>query len=337
MNVNKQIGTQTIQFESQPRIISSASIVGPKEGKGLLSNYFDKILEDVLWGEESWESAESKIVKEVIKLAIKKANLNIDDIRYIFAGDLLSQLIASTFGVKELEKPFFGLYGACSTMGQSLLLASMCIDGGFANYCVASTSSHFCGAEKQFRYPLEYGSQRTPTTSWTVTGGGAFVLAKEGEGPRITYGLPGKIVDLGVKDAMNMGAAMAPSAADTLITFFKDTGKTPNDFDIIVTGDLGVVGKELLIQLLKKEGYDIGDNYIDCGVEIFDSTTQNTCAGGSGCACSAVTLAGYLMDQLKQKKVNSIVFLPTGALFNNISTNEGESIPGITQGVVIEN
>lgn len=333
----KQVGKQTIKFENEPRIVQHAAIVGPKEGEGPLADYFDQILEDVLWGEDSWEKAESKILRETILMVVKKANINLSDIRYIFAGDLLSQLIASTFGIRPLGIPFFGLYGACSTMGEALILSSMTVDGGYANYSIASTSSHFCGAEKQFRYPLEYGSQRPPTSTWTVTGSGATLIAKDGNGPKITYAIPGKVVDLGAKDPLNMGASMAPAAADTMVTFFQDTGMKPSDFDIIATGDLGQFGRELVLQLAEQEGLKLGDNYIDCGIEIFDSKKQFTDAGGSGCGCSAVTLNGYLLKKMENKEINKILFIPTGALLSPISSNQGESIPGIAHGIVIEN
>lgn len=326
-----------MKFENCPRIINMASIVGPKEGEGPLGEYFDKILDDVLWGEDTWEKAESKILKGAIDLAISKAKLTINDIRYIFAGDLLSQLISSTFAIRDFNKPFFGLYGACSTMGESLILASMSVDGGFSDYSVAATSSHFCGAEKQFRYPLEYGSQRQLTTTWTVTGSGAAVISNKGIGPKVTYATPGKIVDLGVKDVMNMGAAMAPAAADTIVNHFKDTKTEPKDFDVIVTGDLGYIGKELIIELIRKEGYrDIGDKYMDCGIEIFNANKQNTNSGGSGCGCSASTLGGFFYPKLKSGEIKKMLFVPTGALLSPVSTNEGESIPGIAHGVVIE-
>ena len=333
----RQIGKQTIMLDNRPKIISEASIVGPKEGKGNLAAYFDRILEDVLWGEDSWEKAESKILKETIKLVVEKANMALTDIRCIYAGDLLSQLIGSTFAMRDLNVPFLGLYGACSTMGESLLLSAIQVDGGGADYCIAATSSHFCGAEKEFRYPLEYGSQRALTSTWTVPGSGAVLLAREGEGPSITYGIPGKIVDLGVKDPMNMGAAMAPAAADTIVTLLRDLGQQPSDFDVIATGDLGTIGRDLVIKLVKEEGYILGDNYIDCGIEIFDSQEQNTCAGGSGCGCSAVTLTGYLLDRMKRKEINKLLFIPTGSLLSTVSANQGESIPGIAHGIVIEN
>ncbi|GMQ63873.1 stage V sporulation protein AD [Vallitalea maricola] len=335
--MGSQVGEQTIAFNNPPTIIGYGNIVGPKEGDGLLREYFDQILEDTLWGEETWEKAESKILNAAINLAVDKANIAKNDIRYIFAGDLLNQLTASTFAVRDLKKAFFGLYGACSTMGESLILASMAVEGGFANYCVAATSSHFCGAEKQFRYPLEFGNQRPLTATYTVTGSGAVVVGNTGNGPKVTHVTPGKIVDLGVKDAMNMGAAMAPAAADTIITHFKDTGRCAADYDLIATGDLGIVGKKLMQELVQKEGYDLSENYTDCGIEIFDEQKQDTHAGGSGCGCSAVTLTGYILKEMAKGTFNRILFIPTGALMSPSSSYQGESIPGIAHAVVIEN
>lgn len=331
------MGKQSIQFENPPVIIGYASIVGHKEGQGLLGKYFDKVLEDDLWGEDNWELAESKLQKETAKMAIQKAQLTNQDIRYIFGGDLLNQLYATTFGLRDLQVPLYGLYGACSTMGESLQLASMCIDGGFADYTLALTSSHFCGAEKQFRFPLDFGSQRPPTTTWTVTGSGAVVLGKQGKGPKITHVTPGKIVDYGVKDAMNMGACMAPAAVDTLYQHFKDLNRTPDDYDLIATGDLGVVGKALAKKLMIEKGYELKDNFTDCGIEIYSALQQDTHAGGSGCGCSAVTLTGYLLKKMQAGELNRILLVPTGALLSPTSSNEGESIPGIAHAVAIEN
>jgi stage V sporulation protein AD len=333
----KRIGKQTIKFERIPRILSSASMVGPKEGKGPLKTTFDEIIEDQLFGENTWEEAESKFLRETIKLAVQKGNLNIEDIRCIYCGDLLNQLIATAFAIKEFNKPFFGLYGACSTMGEALILSSIAVDGGSADICVAATSSHFCSAEKQFRYPLEYGGQRVKTSTWTVTGSGAVVLSEVGTNIGITYATPGKIVDMGVKDAMNMGAAMAPAAADTIVNFFHDTGFSPDEFDAIATGDLGEVGKNLLIELLAQEGLDIKNVHMDCGIEIFDKESQKTNAGGSGCGCAASVLSGYLLNKLRTKEINKILFIPTGALMSTISSNQGNSIPSVAHGVVIEN
>ncbi|WP_330381835.1 stage V sporulation protein AD [Defluviitalea phaphyphila] len=335
--MSKHIGNQTIKFDLPPSIIETASIVGPKEGKGPLARYFDTILHDPLWGEKSWEKAESKLVNKSIEKVIEKANITPEDIQYIFAGDLLNQLTASTFGIRNYDIPFFGLFGACSTMAEGMMLGAMTIDGGFADYVIAEASSHFCSSEKQFRFPLELGTQRPLTASWTVTGSGAVIIGKNNNPPYITYITTGKIVDLGIKDPMNMGAAMAPAAADTIVTHFKDTGRTPNDYDLIITGDLGYVGKELALELIKKYNYDIENIFSDCGIEIFDAQTQDTHAGGSGCGCSAVTFCGYLYKEMKNNKWKRILFIPTGALMSPGSTQQGETIPGIAHAVVIEN
>ncbi|TCT14290.1 stage V sporulation protein AD [Natranaerovirga pectinivora] len=335
--MTKIIGKQSVQFENPPIILGFSSVVGPKEGQGPIGEYFDKIVEDPAWGEPNWELAESKFQKEAAKLAVQNASLAMTDIRYIFGGDLLNQLIASSFGLKDYQVPFFGLYGACSTMAESLQLASMSIDGGFAEYSLAITSSHYCSAEKQFRFPLELGTQRPPTASWTVTGSGAIVLGKQGKGPKITHITTGKIMDYGVTDAMNMGASMAPAAVDTLYNHFKDLGRTPADYDLIATGDLGIVGKALVKTMLYEKGYKLEDNYTDCGLEIFAAVTQDTHAGGSGCACSAVTLTGYFLKKMQSGELNRILIVPTGALLSPVSSNEGESVPGIAHAVVIEN
>lgn len=329
-------GRQSVEFNYPPSIIGSASIVGPKEGKGPLADYFEQVLEDVLWGEDTWEKAEMKLVKEAIRKSVENAGLTISDIRYLFGGDLLNQIVASTYGAREFGIPFYGVYGACSTMGESLQLASMSIAGGFADYVVAVTSSHFCGAEKQFRFPLEYGNQRPLTATWTVTGSGAIVLGQQKKGPYITAITTGKIVDLGVTDPMNMGAAMAPAAADTLVNHFRDLGRQPSDYDLIITGDLGLVGHELMKELVENEGFRLHEGCTDCGIKIFDPTTQDTHAGGSGCGCSAVTLTGYLLKEMEKGQYNKILFMPTGALLSTLSTQQGESVPGIAHAVVIE-
>lgn len=331
------VGKQSILFKNPPCILGAASIVGPKEGKGPLGNYFDKILKDDLWGEKTWEKAESKIIKEAMEMALVNAGITIEDIRYIFSGDLLNQLVASTFAVRDLARPFFGVYGACSTMGESMQLGAMAIDAGYADYVLAATSSHFCGAEKQFRFPLEYGNQRPLTATWTVTGSGAVVLSNKGNGPYVTAITTGKVVDYGVKDAMNMGAAMAPAAADTIITHFKDLNRSPDDYDVIITGDLGSVGNQLVKELVEKEGYYLHKGYTDCGIEIFDAITQDTHAGGSGCGCSAATFTGYLLKEMERKHFNRILFVPTGALLSTVSSQQGESIPGIAHAVVVQN
>ena len=328
-------GKQSITFEQPPYILSYASIVGKKEGDGPLGKYFDKIETDPIVGKSNWEEAESELQKQAAQMALKKAKLLPEDIRYLFSGDLLGQIIASSFGMLELQIPMFGLYGACSTAGESISLAAMTVAAGYAKHCLAVTSSHFASAEKQFRYPLEYASQRPLSTTWTVTGSGAFVISETGN-VKITGITTGKMMDYGVKDSMNMGAAMAPAAADTIYQHFVDFDRTPEDYDLIVTGDLGVIGRELVLDLLKEKGYDLTDKYFDCGIAIFDDSKQDTHSGGSGCGCSAVTLAGYLLPKLESGELKRILFLPTGALLSTVSFNEGQSIPGICHGVVLE-
>lgn len=337
MDIAKTWGEQSIKFSDPPFILEGAAVVGPKEGEGPLAKYFDRISPDILFGQESWEKAESEMVRQGIEMAVEKAGLNINQIRYILAGDLLSHGTGTTFGVRGLNRPLFGLYGACSTIGEAMSLGAVLIDGGYAEYVVSAASSHFCGAEKTFRFPLELGSQRAPTSSWTVTGDGAIVLAKEGTGPRITAVTTGKIVDMGIKDVNNMGAAMAPAAADVLTAHFKDLKINPDYYDLIVTGDLGHTGSKLLIQLMHDVGWDIAKNHTDCGILIYDQETQNTLAGGSGCGCSAVTMAGYLLHQLRKKEINTLLFIPTGAMHSVVTAQQGETIPGIAHAVAIEN
>lgn len=331
----KKLGSQTIKFDNPPTILECASIVGPKESEGPLAKYFDQTLEDEFWGEKTWEKAESKIVKETVNTLISKSGISTDSIDAIFAGDLLNQCISSTFGLRESNIPFFGLFGACSTFVEALSLGAICTES-FAQNILCATSSHFCSAEKQFRFPLELGNQRPPTSQWTVTGAGAAIVSKSGPGPYITHITPGKIVDMGIKDANNMGAAMAPAFRDTLLTHFKDTGRNPSYYDGIYSGDLGHIGKEIVIELLKKEGYNIKPNYNDCGVLMFDKESQDTHSGGSGCACCATTFSGFLFDQLKKKKLKKILFVATGALTNATSAQQGESIPGIAHAISIE-
>ena len=333
----KRLGEQTISFDTPPTIVETASIVGPKEGKGPLAKYFDQCLEDEFWGEKTWEKAESKIIKETVNSVISKSGIAVKDIDYCFAGDLLNQCISSSFGLRELNIPFFGVFGACSTFVESLCLGSVFVEGKGATNVLCATSSHFCSAEKQFRFPLELGNQRPPTSQWTVTGSGSAILAASGTGPYITMITPGKIVDMGIKDANNMGAAMAPAALDTLITHFRDTGRKPSYYDAIVTGDLGHIGKEILIELAETKGYNIKNNYDDCGVLIFDKEIQDTHSGGSGCACMGATFSGYFFKQLKEKKINKVLLIATGALMNSTSSQQGESIPGIAHAIAIEN
>lgn len=332
----KKVGKHTIKLQNPPKIIATFSIVGPKEGQGPLKDYFHEIINDDTLGEDSFEKAESQMMHTAIKSAINGANLKEEDIDYLLAGDLLNQTTSSSFAAREMNVPFIGLYGACSTMAESLSLASLFIDGEFANYVVAATSSHFSSAERQFRFPLEYGSQRGTTAQWTVTGSGAMVLGKEGNYPEVTYVTTGIVKDYGEKDPNNMGAAMAPAAVDTLYNHFEDTGRKPRDYDVIATGDLGIVGKEIATKLLLEHGYDIRDNYVDCGELIFDSEKQKIGAGGSGCGCSAAVTCGYFYRRLLQKEIKSVLLVSTGALMSTTSSLQGESIPGIAHAVAIE-
>lgn len=334
--MGKMIGKQSIEFETPPYIIEGASVVGPKEGKGPLGKLFDVVEQDPMLGQDSWELAESLFQKEVFQKVLLKAKVSKENIRYVFSGDLLGQLVGTTFGILEYEIPLFGIYGACSTMGEALSLAAVMVEAGNAENVVAMTSSHFASAERQFRFPLEYGHQRPFSATWTVTGAGAVIVGKEKGFAKITGITTGKIVDYGVKDAQNMGACMAPAAADVLYQHFKDFNSTPLDYDKIITGDLGLIGKTILFDLLNQKGYDISKVHMDCGVEMFDASEQDTHAGGSGCACAATVLTSYVFRQLRKKAFKKILFIPTGALMSTISFNEGNSVPGIAHCVKIE-
>ena len=332
----EKLGKQTIKFNNPPTIANTACIVGPKEGEGPLANFFDKCLEDEFWGEKTWEKAESKIIKETVNSVIAKSNIPSSSIDYCFAGDLLNQCISSSFGLRDLGVPFIGIFGACSTFVEGLILSSVFIDGNAGSNCICAASSHFCSAEKQFRFPLELGNQRPPSSQWTVTGAGSAIVSNSGSGPKITYATIGKIVDMGIKDANSMGAAMAPAALDTLLTHFKDTGRNPSYYDAILTGDLGHIGKEIVIDLAQKQGYNIKSNYNDCGVLIFDKETQDTHSGGSGCACCGTVFSGFLYNQLQTGKIKKLLLIATVALTNATSSQQGESIPGIAHAVSIE-
>ena len=331
----KKIGKQTIKFDNPPTILDCASIVGPKEAQGPLAEYFDQTLEDEFWGEKTWEKAESKIIKETVNTVISKSGVPSDQIDLMIAGDLLNQCISSSFGLREANIPFLGVFGACSTFVESMCIGSICVES-FAKNVLCATSSHFCSAEKQFRFPLELGNQRTPTAQWTVTGSGAAIITQSGMGPYITHITPGKIIDMGIKDANNMGAAMAPAFCETLITHFLDTGRSPNYYDAIISGDLGHVGKEIAIDIAKARGYNIKPNYNDCGVLIFDKEKQDTHSGGSGCGCCGSVFSGYFFKQLKAKKLKKVLLIATGALMNSTSSQQGESIPGIAHAISIE-
>ena len=338
VGLKKQQGIQSVKFEEPPIICAAASVVGQKEGDGPFGDVFDQIESDPKVGGDTWEDAEGRLQERAAELAIQKAGCGKEAIRYIVAGDLLGQLMASSFGLAGFDKPLFGVYGACSTMGESIGIGSMLVEGGFADYVLAMTSSHFASAEKQFRFPLGYANQRPKASTWTVTGSGAVVICKGDQKQgmaKITGITTGKIVDYGVKDTMNMGACMAPAAASVVAAHFKDFGTDPSEYEQIITGDLGMVGKDILIDILRSEGYDIADRYIDCGIEIYGRDAQAQ-AGGSGCGCSAVMLAGYVLKQLEIGEWKRVLFVPTGALLSVVSFNEGNSIPGIAHAVRLE-
>lgn len=336
------MGRQSLSYHHPPRIIGAASIVGSKEGDGPLGHLFDKIEKDPKFGKNTWEEAESELQLRTAKKAMEKAGVNEEQVRYLFAGDLLAQGIATSYGIMELGIPLFGLYGACSTCGESLGLSSMAVNAGYADCAMALTSSHFASAEKEFRFPLEYAGQRPLSTTWTVTGSGAFVLAAcdspMAANASVCIGgiTTGKVVDYGVKDSMHMGAAMAPAAADTIYQHLKDFGREVSDYDRIITGDLGSIGQKILKDLLLEKNIDLGGVHDDCGILIFDADKQDTHAGGSGCGCAAATLAAYILPKLERGEWKRVLLVPTGALLSKVSFNEGQSIPGIAHGVVLE-
>lgn len=333
------LGKQSIQFDNPPYIINSASIVGKKEGQGPMGKLFDKVGEDDLFGAQTWEEAESSLQEEALQLLLDKEGLKKEDLQLIFAGDLLGQSIASSFGISSFETPHVGLFGACSTSGLSIAVGSMAVAGGFIDRAACVTSSHFASAEKEFRFPLAYGNQRPLSSTWTVTGSAAFLLSSKVERKaraRVSGATFGRVTDYGIRDSMNMGACMAPAAADTIKLNLKDFGRKPEDYDKIITGDLGTVGQKLLFELLKEEGIDITKQHMDCGMEIFDSEKQDTNAGGSGCGCAAVTLSAYILKKIEEGVWKRVLFVPTGALLSKTSFNEGQTIPGIAHGVVLE-
>ncbi len=335
--MNKKCGRQTVRTDNV-KIKAAAAIVGEKEGQGPLAQYFDIVLPNNEWNEKTWEKTESKMQREAIRLAVQKAKLSLGDMDRIFSGDLLNQCIGAGFGLRELEIPFYGIYGACSTMIEGISLASMLIDGGFAQRAAAATSSHFCTAERQYRTPLEYGGQRTPNSQWTVTGAAAAVLESGAEPGDIavTHLTAGKIVDMGIKDANNMGGAMAPAAYDTIKAHFSELNLKPSDYDMIITGDLGKVGSEILSELLLQDGIDISPNYQDCGCLIYDIEEQDVHAGASGCGCIGTVLCGYFLDKMRRGEIKKLLAVGTGALLSPTSSLQGESVPGIAHAVSLE-
>ena len=331
----RRVGAQTLMLQIQPSILAGAAVAGKKEGEGPLGRSFDYICQDAYFGESSWEKAESAMLRRAFELACDKAGAAPSELDFILSGDLLNQCAGSAYALRDLSPPYFGLYGACSTMAESLLLGSLLLDGGCGKKVAALTSSHFCSAERQFRFPLEYGSVRTPTSQWTVTGAGALILADKGPGPYVTCVTPGRIVDAGITDSNNMGAAMAPAAIDTLQAHFRDLRRVPQDYDLIVTGDLGALGKKIVLDQFQRVGVDLTPVYDDCGVLIYDPKRQDVHAGGSGCGCGASVLCGYLLDRLEKRELRRLLFCATGALLSPTSSWQGESIPGICHAVAI--
>ncbi len=328
-------GKQSFQLPNRPVITAWAAVAGKKESEGPLGHLFDVTQSDSYFGEKTWEQAEKKIQQLALDTLAKKAHIKQKEFDLVFSGDLLNQCIGSSFPLRNTGIPHIGLYGACSTMAESLLMASMTVDGGFAHKVVAMNSSHFASSERQYRFPLGYGGQRTPTAQWTVTGSGAALVSCKGDGPRLEGATIGTVTDLGIKDANNMGAAMAPAAFATIKAHFDDFHTSDADFDLIVTGDLGQVGKEALLALARKEGISLGGKLSDCGTLVFDLQKQDVHAGGSGCGCSAITLCSLLLNQLNSGKLKKILFCGTGALLSPTSTQQGLPIPGVCHAVCI--
>jgi len=335
--MNKKIKRATVKFEAPVFITGFGSVVGKAEKSGPLSDWFDVVLDDDSWDEKSWEKCERKMFIRAVEIALAKAGIEEKETDYLIGGDLLNQIISAGYSARELDIPFLGVYGACSTMAESIMVGAMLIDGGFATHVACATSSHFATAERQFRSPLELGTPKTPTAQWTVVGAGSTVLSKQGLAyyPKITYATTGRVLDFGIKDANNMGAAMAPAAAETIIRHLEETGRDISYYDKIVTGDLGKLGAGILFDLMNKEGIKACDNYFDCGIEIYKDLKDKYC-GGSGCGCSGSVLNSYLIKNMIEGKLNKILFVATGALLSTTSTGQGETIPAIAHAVAIE-
>lgn len=329
------IGKQTVVFRSLPSISHTFSIVGPKEGRGPWGPDYDTVLPDEVYGEQTWEKAERKLVVEAVNNLIQKAKLQPDEISFLLAGDLLNQIISSNFAAATFPIPFFGLFGACSTIAEALILGAMLIDGRYGSRVIAAASSHNKAAERQFRFPIEFGTQRPPTAQWTVTGCGSFLIDDSATNPRITCATVGRVVDMGCEDPNDMGSAMAPAAADTLLAHFKDLAKQPADYDLIVTGDLGKVGSAILAELMEEAGFGFVDNYLDCGASIFHPD-EDVHAGGSGCAALAVGFAGHFFKLIQAGKLNKVLLAGTGALLSPLTSLQNENIPCICHAVAIE-
>ena len=331
---SKRLGRQTVRLEEPVSVVSFANIGGKQEARGPLAAYFDELNQDAYFGQKSWEKGESAMQQFALQKAMEKGGLRAEDLDYVLAGDLLNQCIGTSFGLRDFKIPFYGLYGACSTMGESLSLAALLIDGGFARLAAAVTSSHFCTAERQYRMPVLYGNQRTPTAQWTATASGCCILGRSGDGPYLTHATMGRVVDMGVDDECNMGGAMAPAAIDTLETLFRDTHTGPQDYDLIVTGDVGAVGHSVVKDLMARDGFDMDSRYTDCGLLLFDRQKQDMHAGGSGAGCSASVLCSYLLPGLKSRRWKRMIFAPTGALQSPTTVFQKETMPAVCHAVV---
>lgn len=330
----------TITLKNRPGLIAGAAIAGKKEGEGPLGSAFDQVIDDDLFGEESWEKAESRFYYTAAVTCLQKAGVTEKQVDVLLGGDLLNQIMSASMAARELQIPFLGLYGACSTMAESLCIGAMLVDAGHIRTALCAASSHFCSAERQYRFPLEYGNQRTPTAQWTVTGAGASLLSNDPALPaicRCTHATIGRVTDMGIADANNMGAAMAPAAADTLRRHFEGTGRSAGDYDLIITGDLGKVGHDILLTLMEQQGHPlIPERYTDCGLLVFDREKQDVHAGGSGCGCSAVTLNSYILRRFQEGSIRRVLFTATGALLSTTTSQQGETIPGIAHAIALE-
>ncbi len=329
---------ETVVFQNKPKIIATASVVGKKESEGPLSSFFDITVPDGHFGEKTWEKAESKFQKTAFEEALKKASLSPENIGCILSGDLLNQCIASSFAARDSDIPFLGLYGACSTFAEGLALSGILASSGSFRHVAVCVSSHFCTAERQYRNPIAYGGQRPPTAQRTVTGAGCAIVSQDGDdaSPRIARATFGTVIDSGISDANNMGAAMAPAAYTSLKKHFKNTNTSPTDYDLIATGDLGEIGRKTVIDLFSRDGVEMGKSYIDCGCEMFDIKAQDMHSGASGCGCIATVFSSFIMNGLKSKKWKHILIAGTGSLQSPTSVQQSETIPGICHVVEIE-
>ncbi|MBE3589688.1 MAG: stage V sporulation protein AD [Firmicutes bacterium] len=332
----RRLGERTFRFPAEPRIVATGSIAGRMEAEGPLGAEFDETVSDSLLGQASWERAERELMRRAVEHAVRKAGWTLGDVDFMFGGDLLNQIVSTSFAARDLDIPAFGLFSACATLTAALTLAAMAVDGGYARRALAAVSSHHDTAERQYRFPTEFGNQRPPTAQWTATAGAAFLLAAEGEGPRITMATPGRVVDYGLKDPFDMGSAMAPAAADTIAAHLRDTGRDPSDYDMVLTGDLAAVGTPLVRELLAQRGYDIEDVHEDCGLLLYDRERQDVHAGGSGAACSGATVAAHIWKRLAQGDLRRVLLVATGALHSPTTYQQGETIPCVAHAVVLE-